>query len=985
MTETVATPARPPAPKGALPSGVVLSRYWRETNGGPLLKHEHDRPIDEDTDMPTGLWWMCPEPACKVGEWVFANRETGEAGRPKRRGCPDHVRELLPGVASATADDPKTDARNWLQRRLAEKTAEARRRAADAAAARLAAVRQAGRNEAARIGSDLRAHIPSGAASLTALVGDYALLEQMGPLEGAALGAGIAVGGALLAYLAVYVGELIYARRMGYTIRELPREVRSRARSHARWIASGVLATGVWLVIAELAGADLSNWQGLLMSLLAAILIGVVNYRPWAAMVEHRKAQARARIAAAEAAARAEEERLAAIEAERDRQRKEAEDQRRAAEEAAVAEAKKIVTAEDDRITAGRKFANRWNQIAAAAKGTVGPGFEIWRTRVLPEETRKLTAIVDGEKVVVGHEFLVRAEPGVLAPRAGTATSPFVQMKTWLCSMLELDTGMLDLAYQPKRLVTGESGGSESLINHGLVTLFDSHPLGKNVNHPGPSGCYIDDKGTRWGFAGRDLRGNAVHRRMWTPGQAGGGIRVGVTGMGKSVVTQVSAYNDLILGILPIIHDAGKNGMDFINFYGIFPVGHTVEHREVIRESLWAEMKRRQAWINVQTAEGLGGMEVAQDPQWDPERGGPPIRCTWEEFHMHMKDPKFVQYFGSQVRLQRATAMFAEGASQGSGLADWGDQQVKENMAEIMLQMMRVSDHTARLSGYKGGIMPSSLPSMPGMMVMQELGGDPVSFRSAFIPRDPLNPESLIYRLKQPNGTPEGQQILFAPELPDETIAVFQEHGLMDLWELGKTKSGREQLQSEADPVESTVYPPAMAAMFAQAAQAQGPATKPRLRAEDVVLAMLAFESDAGRPGLTQQEMLTSPWWKQVDGEWAKNTDGVPAHTTIMRACNRMMTVTEAQEQAGAAPLIGNDGAGKGARWCLLAAGIERGEQMLTLLRSAGVLGQHEKAQARATAGMDVAALERQAMLEAEQAALISELVREAAGLGGGQ
>lgn len=338
---------------------------------------------------------------------------------------------------------------------------------------------------------------------------------------------------------------------------------------------------------------------------------------------------------------------------------------------------------------------------------------------------------------------------------------------------------------------------------------------------------------------------------------------------------------------------------------------------------------------------------------------------------MHIKDPKFVQYLGSQVRLQRATAIFAEGASQGSGLADWGDQQMKENMAEIMLQMMRVSDHTARLSGYKGGLMPSTLPSLPGMMVMQELGGDPVAFRSAFIGRKPKDPDSLIYRLKQPDGTPEGRQIVFAPTLPPETIEVFERHGLMDLWELGKTRSGREQLQSEADPVESTAFPDALTALIGQST---APASKPRMRADDVIVALLKHDHDQGKPGLTQQEILSSPWWGHTEGEWSKSA-GVPSHTTISRACNRMATLEE--------PLVASDGLTP-ARWSLYPAGLERGEQMLTLLRSAGVLGQQGRAQAQA-AGVDVAAMERQAMLEAEQAALIQELVREAAGLGGGQ
>lgn len=969
MTQPAAPP-RPPAPK-TLPAGVVMQRYWKETPDGPALRHDHERPVLEETELPTGLWWLCPEDGCKTGEWVFRSPE-GEPGRPKKPFCADHGGKLWPGRADPGDGNPKAAAKAWLQRKLAEKAAEAKRRAAQAATARIDALRAAGREEAARIGGDLREHVPSGAVSLAALITDFALLENVPALETYALGAGICVGGTVLAYLAVYAGEIVYARRMGYTLKELPANLRARARSHARWVASGVLASGVWLLIGEAIGADVTNLRGVVMSLLGAVLIGVVNYRPWAAMVARRQAEARARVEAAEADARAEEERLAEAKAERERQRQERDRAQRAAEEAALMEARKIVKAEDDRITAGQKFAERWARVAEEAKArNMSPGFDIWRTAVVVEDTRKLTAVIDGERVVIGHEFLVRAEPGVLAPRVGSAVSPFVQMKTWLGSMLEIGDGMLDLAYQPKRLAEGEAGEPATLINHGLVTLFDTHPLGEPIRHPGPSGAFADEKGVRWGFAGRDLRGNPVHRRMWTPGQAGGGIRVGVTGMGKSVVTQVSAYNDLLLGIFPIVHDAGKNAMDFVDFYGIFPVGHTIEHRDVIREALWAEMKRRQAWINTQVAVGLGGMEVADDPQWDPVRGGPPIRCTWEEFHMHLKDPKFIQFLGSQIRLQRATAIMAEGASQGSGLADWGDQQLKEQMGEILLQMMRVSDHTARLSGYTGGVMPSTLPSLPGMMVMQEFKGEPVSFRSAFIPRRRLDPESLIYRLKRPNGTAEGEQILFAPPLPDETIAVFKEHGLMDLWELGKTKSGRERLQSEADPVESTVYPPALAGFIGQPAAA---VTKPRLRAEDVILAMLKHEANEGRPGLTRPDMEVSPWWKHVEGEWTRSS-GVPSHTTIGRACDRLSSLD--------APLIAHDG-GSPARWSIELAGADRAEQMLTLLRSAGALGVQAQAQAR-SAGVDVGALERQAMLEAEQSALIQELVREAAGLAGGQ
>jgi len=176
MTET-ATTRRPPAPKGALPAGVTLSRYWRETPNGPLVKHDHERPVNEATDLPTGLWWMCPDDSCRTGEWVFPSPETGEPGSPKKRWCADHGSQLLPGRSEATDGNPQAAARSWLRQRLAERAAEVKQRAADAANVRIAALRAAGRTEAERIAGDLREHVPSAAVSAGALVVDYALLE----------------------------------------------------------------------------------------------------------------------------------------------------------------------------------------------------------------------------------------------------------------------------------------------------------------------------------------------------------------------------------------------------------------------------------------------------------------------------------------------------------------------------------------------------------------------------------------------------------------------------------------------------------------------------------------------------------------------------------------------------------------------------------------------------------------------------------------
>jgi hypothetical protein len=960
MTQAVATPRRPAPPaKNTLPAGVTLSRFWKETPDGLPVKHDHERPVVDETDMPVGVWWMCPEETCAVGEWVFP-RGDGEPARPKKQGCPDHVLRLLPGLAESTDGDPKQAARNWLTRTMAERAAAARRSAVDAANARIDTLRAAGRQEAAKLRSDLREHVPSAAVSLAALAGDWVALEKLGTLETYAVGASVAVGGMVLAYWAVYVGELVWARRMGYTLRELPRSVRARAMSHARWIAAGVLCTGVWLLAAQSVGARLDNVRGLLMNMFAAVLIAVVNYNPWAAMVKRRRAAARAARAAAEAAARAEEERLAAEAAERRRRAAEAEAARRAAEEAA----RRLINADDDRITAGRKFAERWRRIAEDARGSsaAGVGFEIWRTGVVVDATRRLTARdADGE-AVIGWEFLIRGEPGVLTPRGGADVSPLVAARRWIASMLETDPAMVEVAYEPES-DPDENGDTRRLFNHGLITLSETFPLSENVDHPGAGGVRKDKSGW-WAFAGRDLRGRNVYRRHWTPGQAGGAGRYGVTGTGKSVVTQITALGDLHLGIFPIIHDAGKNGMDFTDFYGIFPVGHTIEHRDVIRESLWAEMKRRQRWTNMRTTRGLGGMEVTANPTWDPAVGGPPIRCTWEEFHMHMKDQKFVTMLGEMIRLQRATAIMAELATQGTGLRDTGDNNLREQVNQICTQLMRMTDHTARLAGYTGGFKASDLPRIAGMMIMVDGDNEPIPYRSAFVDRNPNDPRSLIYRMRQPDGTAEGRQILFAPDLPDETIEVFREHGLMDLWEMGKTRSGREALQSAADPVESISYPDALAALLGTAGTTAAP-VKPRMRADEVVLAILKHQTEQGQPYMLEKDLLASPWWRQVHGEWSKGS-GVPAASTIGRACERLATQPE--------PLVVRD-ADK--QWSLTPTGVAHGDQALTTLRATGVLGSQAKAQAQA-AGVDVGAMERRAELEAEQYRLINDLVREA-------
>jgi hypothetical protein len=129
---------------------------------------------------------------------------------------------------------------------------------------------------------------------------------------------------------------------------------------------------------------------------------------------------------------------------------------------------------------------------------------------------------------------------------------------------------------------------------------------------------------------------------------------------------------------------------------------------------------------------------------------------------------------------------------------------------------------------------------------------------------------------------------------------------------------------------------------------------KPKMRCDDIVLAMLKHQLDDGHASMAQAKMLASPWWKLIDGEWSNNTAGVPHASTAARACERLLSIDQ--------PQIAKDDSEKQAWWSLSPAGLEKAEQSLTVLRAAG---RTEQSRVNAS-GIDVVAMVHEAMLQTE-------------------
>jgi hypothetical protein len=659
----------------------------------------------------------------------------------------------------------------------------------------------------------MRGHVPSLAASVAVILAGGVAAQRVDPLAVAAVGVGMASFGAVLAYVAAYVAQRMKAkeRLVGRTGR--------KARVRARLAASGALAAGVWLCLAAVFGVDPATPAGA-ATLLAGCLGSWVVFRShWDDLWEtRRRLRELARLRAAAAAARAPEPNPAPD----------------------------VVMGDDDGPEAmGRRMAARWAEIARS--DTVPAGFMMRRTWIVPQETREVTAPINGDITRIGWEYAIESEPGVLVARLG-GNPPLVSAREWLAAMLGCDSANLSLVDRP-----------DGRANRGLMLLTDGAPLGGAVRWKGRDGVRTGRDGTIYVHVGRSILGEDVEEAAFTPGQPGGGLTVGHTGSGKTAGTILIFLNDLAAGIFDTLYDP-KQLVDYADFVGVFPIGVTREHRDVILRSIIAERKRREQHLASRKQRDRHGRLRPEQSLWDVKRDGPPIRHVWEEFHMEAAAPAFVGALTEQKRLERTAAEMAELVTQGGGLQDLNNSVLRGLTGLTRLRLYRMPDQQARLAGYTGTYMPSALPRLAGMCLTVSAEAPAVPLRAAFVTR--ADEDGCVFdQLYAPDGTP----LLSAPALPKETRAVFEREGLMDLWRLGQGANGMANLLEDTASVSTS--------------STQAPTVGAKLSAADVVLAIVALD-----PGVNSPQIFDHPAWLSAAGGGKR-----PVPSTLSRAASKLV------------------------------------------------------------------------------------------------
>lgn len=804
------TPVPTQAPKAKLPAGLKWSDVWR-TADGTLVQGERHVPVGENWQIGARLF-LCHEPGCEVEQWVPTTEENPEPC------CPRHPLRLVEFAVDASDRNPVGGARQQLMNRLREIGASYRARAVDAATARVEAAKTAAEQAARRTAADMRGHAPSLAASAGVLLAGEVAAATADPPLVAAVGVALATFGAVMAYIAAYVAERIRAHE-----RLVGRAAR-KARARARLVAAGVLAAGVWLCVAALLGVEPVLPNGAVVILSGCLASWVVFRSHWDELWEtRRRLRELARQRAEDAARRAQEE----------------------ADRLAAAPVATPVVVEDDSPEAmGRRMAARWAQIAGS--DTVPAGFLMKRTWIVAEETREVTAPIAGEVTRIGWEYAIESEPGALVARLGGAP-PLMSSREWLAAMLGVDSSNLSLVDRP-----------DGRANRGLMLLTDHAPLGGAVRWKGRDGVRIAKDGTIYVHTGRSILGDDVEEAAFVPGQPGGGLTVGHTGGGKTAGTILTFLNDLAAGIFDVLYDP-KQLVDYADFVGVFPIGVTREHRDVILRSIVAERKRREQHLASRKQRDRHGRLRPEQSLWNVDRDGPPMRHVWEEFHMEAADPGFVGALTEQKRLERTAAQMTELVTQGGGLQDLNNSVLRGLTGLTRLRLYRMPDQQARLAGYTGTYMPSALPRLAGMCLTVSAEAPPVPLRSAFVTR--ADEDGCVFdQLYAPDGAP----LLTAPALPAETVAVFEREGLMDLWRLGQGPNGMANLLQDSTSLATSAV--------------EAPATGGALPAADVVLAIVA-----GAPGINSPQIFGHrAWLTAVGGGKA------PVPSTLSRAASRL-------------------------------------------------------------------------------------------------
>jgi hypothetical protein len=800
------------------PGAIKTSKVWRDTNGN-FVEGIRDVPVDDRLNV-IGVLFLCPRPGCTTEQWILGD----DPKLHNDRFCNADGQKLIAVRPDANSSDPARSAKQRLDEKIKAALTLRRQRAVDAARAQAQATLDAAAREAQRLSRDMRGHLPSLTVTAAAMATGIAAAVTL-PLGQALAVAGVTSSvGTVAAYLAVYLVQRFRAWRVGA---DLVGRAGKKVRDRARHIALGVLATGIWSAAVALFGIDPTTWPGDIVTAAGLAAAWAVNRTHWDALwATRRRLAALAQAAAAEAAARqmAEADRLAA-------------------------EAKQEVAAvESDLEAEGRRMAAWWEQMARTT--TVPTGFPMARTRILPEETREVTAPnASGTVVRIGIEYAIESQPGALVGRPGMPP-PLVAAKPWLAAVLVRDPSTVSIVDQP-----------EGRPNRGLLLLTDGAPLGNDVLWNGPASIRRDPSGGLYGHAGRTILGEDVYRPLWIPGVAGGGGTYGHTGGGKSVSERLKILNDLAAGIFPALHDP-KQFVDYADFVGVIPLGCTLEHRDVLTRAFIGERIRRQKAAAGRMGHDRYGRRRPVDGSWDVKRDGPPCRLTFEEFHVHASDKAFIARLTEHVRLQRFAAMMVDIATQGGGLADLSDSVLRGLLNTASMEIFRMPDSQARLAGYNGEFQPSQLPALPGMLLLIAAEAPAVPMRTAFVHREDRDGSVYDY-LYDRYGTP----LLTAPTLPAPTVEVFEREGLMDLWRLGQGKDGLDRLLSDIatpDPVPGVIPP-------------SGVPVGGKLAAVDVILAIAYQQPQIQRAAIDTHAAWATAGWTEF-----------PAPSTVSRAATTL-------------------------------------------------------------------------------------------------
>jgi hypothetical protein len=805
---------RPAAPRPNLPKGLKWSSVWKVD--GQFVEAEQPADGNPRVELPVndawqicGQLWVCPAPGCEHTAWTF---EQANVDDPPC--CPRHPSRLVHSRLDAAEADPVGGARARVAAHVRGIYDRRKKAALEATQRRADLARKAVEDATRRTAADMRGHLPSIAASGLTIAAGAPLVLTDAPLA-AAVGAGTCLFGAVAAYLVAY-----WVRRMRKVAQRDAKQAR-KDRQVARHVASGVLATGVWLLLSSAVSVLPTPAHVIFTVLLGFLLSFAVNNAHWTELwaTRHRlKEMARLR---AEAEAR------------------------RAAEEAARVQSPAPAQPEvepdgDDPDVVGARMAAEWMRVShTPAAGNAFP--QMARTWISPDAAKPVNAPIDGKIVRIGWEFAGHSEPGALVAGRGAMTPPVVAARDWLAAVL------FDGRHNPSAIsILDRPGGA---ANRFTLMITDSAPLGEPVRWQGKAGVKRLPNGTVLVHRGRSIDGNDMHHPLYIPGQAFGGLVVGTRGGGKTAGTILYLLNCLAAGVFPTLFDP-KQLVDYADFIGVFPIGVTLTHRDIFTDWLVAERKRRERLMARRPVLDEFGRQVHGESMWDL-RDGPAISHNWEEFHDLAQDEQWVNgRMTNHIRFERAVWMGGRFVTQGGGLADLSNSVLRGLLNQTELTTYRMDDHQARLAGRKdGGYTASDLPPLPGMCLVTAPEAAPMPMRDAYVPRTVNHPESVFNVLYGRSAAKVLQ--LPTPKLPEEMLAVMRRTGMLELWTRAQGDGGLDRLLADAEDEEYGGPSPVP--------NAAGTATAGSIIAADVLLAIAYRCPGMGPTAISQDNTWLLP------------------------------------------------------------------------------------------------------------------------------